>query len=280
MEYSDLGGLHARGLLACTALQHLDIWDCCSINAADPADSFQCCRDANDIEDDHWPADMSSLACLTDLCVRLREGSDGVDLTGVATLTSLTSLEFVVNGPTIVGPVMESLHKLICLDLASCTSARFNPDSDFDFSCDWHGYHVLQQLRTDGLFKADSKLLGLVKLPHLRNVNMRKAKPVDHASAFFLGSLSKHMALKCRPRTSTLNCEVLTLNLPNWRSQVKPASTLYCKLHVHTWMQSHLDLKVLGKVFLRIYPCTWHLLLACYLSASVKQEFKLLAPTQ
>jgi len=198
MEYSDLGGLHARGLLACTALQHLDIWDCCSINAADPADSFQCCRDANDIEDDHWPADMSSLACLTDLCVRLREGSDGVDLTGVATLTSLTSLEFVVNGPTIVGPVMESLHKLICLDLASCTSARFNPDSDFDFSCDWHGYHVLQQLRTDGLFKADSKLLGLVKLPHLRNVNMRKAKPVDHASAFFLGSLSKHMALKRR----------------------------------------------------------------------------------
>ncbi len=194
MQYSDLGGLHARGLLACTALQRLEIWDCCSITAADQVDSFQCCRDANDIEDDHWPDDMSSLACLTDLCVYLREGSGGVDLTGVATLTSLTNLQFVVNGLTIVGPMMESLHKLVCLDLASC----LNCDSEIEFSCDWHGYHVLQKLRMHGLFKADSKLLGLVELPRLRNVNMRLAKPADHASAFFLGSLCKHMALKRR----------------------------------------------------------------------------------
>ena len=47
-----------------------------------------CCCDAIDVEDDHWPADMSSLACLTDLCVYLREGSGGVSLTGVATLTT------------------------------------------------------------------------------------------------------------------------------------------------------------------------------------------------
>ncbi len=218
MEYSDLGGLHARGLLACTALQRLEIWDCCSITAADQADSFQCCSDAND----HWPADMSSLACLTDLCVRLREGSGGVNLTGVATVTSLTNLDFVFNGPTIVGPMMESLHKLVCLELASY--AGFNHDADFDLTCDWRGYHVLQKLRINGLFKADSKLLGLVDLPHLRNVDMRNAKPADHASAFCLGRLSNHMALKRRGvkfqcmyadlGTSVLNCNVL----PDWRS--------------------------------------------------------------
>jgi len=190
MECSGLGGLHARGLLACTALQCLEIWDCCSITAADQADSFQCCRD----EDDHWPDDMSSLACLTDLRVYLRETSGGVDLTGVATLTSLTSLQFVVNGLTIVGPMMESLHKLVCLDLASC----FNHASHFEFSCDWRGYRVLQKLRISGEFKVDSKILGLVTLPRLRNVDMRHATPADHASAFFLGSLSKHMALKRR----------------------------------------------------------------------------------
>ncbi len=37
-------------------------------------------------------------------------------------------------------------------------------------------------------------------------------------------------------------------------------------------MPSHPDLQVLGKVFLRVSPCTWHLILACYLSASVKKE--------
>lgn len=96
IDKSDLDGLHARGLLACTVLQRLEIWDHCSITAADQADSFQCYdvySDPNDIEDDHWPADMSSLACLTDLYVRPREGSGGVNLTGVATLTSLTSLD-------------------------------------------------------------------------------------------------------------------------------------------------------------------------------------------
>ena len=120
MNHSDLGELHAKGLLACTALQRLEIWDCCSVNAADQADSFQCCSNAtgNDAEGDHWHADMSSLACLTDLCVRLRDGSGVVNLTGVATLTSLTKLDFVINGPTIVGPMMESLHKLVCLELA------------------------------------------------------------------------------------------------------------------------------------------------------------------
>ncbi len=130
MEFSDLGGLHARGLLACTALQRLEIWDCCSITAADHADSFRCCCDAIDGEDDHWPAGMSSLACLTNLCVYLREGSGGVDLTGVATLTTLTNLIFRVGGRIIVGPMMESLHKLVCLGLASC----FDCDSEFDFS--------------------------------------------------------------------------------------------------------------------------------------------------
>ena len=91
---------------------------------------------------------------------------------------------------------MENLHKLVCLELAQ--HARFNHGSDFDLRCDWRGYHVLQKLRIEGLFKADSKLLGLVQLPHLRNVHMRNATPADHASAFFLGSLSTQMALKRR----------------------------------------------------------------------------------
>ena len=90
--------------------------------------------------------------------------------------------------------MMESLRKLVCLGLASC----FDCDSEFDLSCDWRGFHVLQQLHIYGQFKADSKLLGLVDLPRLNDVNMRHAKPADHASAFFLGSLSKHMALKRR----------------------------------------------------------------------------------
>ncbi len=274
MSRSDLHGLHARGLLACTALQRLEIWNRCSINAADQADKFQCYIDADDIEDHHWPADMSPLACLTDLRVRLREGSGGVNLTGVATLTSLTNLEFVFGGPTIVGPMLENLHKLVCLELARY--ARFNHDLDFDFTCDWRGYHVLQKLRIDGLFKADSKLLGLVELPHLRNVDMRNANLADHASAFFLGSLSTQMAVKrrgvrfqcvCRLRTSVLNCNVL----PDWRSQAEPALALHHKLHAHTWMQSHIDLKTFSKAFLRIFPCAWHLLLACHFSASIKQ---------
>jgi len=191
MEYGDLGGLHARGLLACTALQRLEVRDCCSIAAADQADSFQCCGGTTDIEDDHWPDDMSFLGCLTDLCVNLQERSNGVDLTGVATLTNL---QIVVNGPTIVGPMMENLHKLVCLELSSC----YNPDLHFELCCDWRGYRVLQKLHISGLFQADSKLLGLVELPHLRNVDMSCATPADHASAFFLGSLSKHMALKRR----------------------------------------------------------------------------------
>ncbi|DBB08477.1 TPA: hypothetical protein ACH3X3_008627 [Trebouxia sp. C0006] len=194
----DLVGLHARGLLACTALQRLEIWDHCSSNAANQADAFQCCSNPEDDEDDHWPADMSPLACLTDLRVRLREGSGGVNLTGVATLTSLTILFYFIlfGGPIIVGPMMENLHKLVCLELAQ--HARFNHGSDFDLRCDWRGYHVLQKLRIEGLFKADNKLLGLVQLPHLRNVLMRNATPADHASAFFLGSLSTQMALKRR----------------------------------------------------------------------------------
>ncbi len=136
INYSDLGELHARGLLACTALQRLEIWDCWSINAADQADSFQFRSDAtsNDAEDDHWAADMSSLACLTDLRVRLRAGSGGVNLTGVATLTILTNLDFGRSGPTIVGPIIESLNKLVCLELARYS--RFNHDLDFDLTCD------------------------------------------------------------------------------------------------------------------------------------------------
>ncbi len=194
MEYGDLGGLHARGLLACTALQRLEVRDCCSIAAADQTDSFQCYGGTTDIEDDHWPDGMSFLTCLTDLCVHLQERSNGVYLTRVATLTSLTNLQFVVNGPTIMGPMMENLHKLVCLELTSC----YNPHSHFELCCDWRGYRVLQKLCIRGRFQADSKLLGLVELPHLRNVDMSRATPADHASAFFLGSLSKHMALKLR----------------------------------------------------------------------------------
>ena len=89
---------------------------------------------------------------------------------------------------------MESLHKLVCLGLASCCEI----DSELEFSCDWHGFRVLQQLHIYGQFKADTKLIGLVELPRLNIVNMRHAKPADHASAFFLGSLAKHMALKRR----------------------------------------------------------------------------------
>ena len=185
IKYSSLAELHARGWLACAAVQRLEIWGCCSIDAADQADSCQCCSTIDDAEDDHWSADMSPLACLTDLRVRLREGSGGVNLTGVATLTSLTNLELV-----------GSLHKLVCLELARYSA--FNHDLDFDLSCDWRGYHVLQQLRIEGLVKADSKLLGLVQLPDLKTVDMKDAKPADHGSAFFLRSLSNQMALKRR----------------------------------------------------------------------------------
>lgn len=71
--------------------------------------------------------------------MRLREGSGGVNLTGVATLTILTNLEFV-----------GSLHKLVCLELARYSP--FNHDLDFDLSCDlaWISYLAAAANRGSG----------------------------------------------------------------------------------------------------------------------------------
>ena len=116
MQKGNLDMLHARGLMACVALQSFEISEDCTIIAEHWVDCLDTVVSTSG--DISVSADLSSLACLTDLRSTFQSqgyGQVASDLCGLGTLPCLQSLHLVVPGHVNIGPAFERLNKLISL---------------------------------------------------------------------------------------------------------------------------------------------------------------------
>jgi len=64
-------------------------------------------------------------------------------------------------------------------------------ESPFVWSLDCRALPTLQQLEISGGISISPEMWGLVRLPHLRHVNLKAAEPYDTASRPFLETLSQ-----------------------------------------------------------------------------------------
>ncbi len=211
MQSSDLGMLHARGLMACIALQSFQISEDCTISAVHGADCLDTSMSASG--DIRVSADFSPLACLTDLRLSLQShGQVTSHLCGIGTLPCLRSLHLVVAGPVYVGPAFERLNKLTNLYVGTVKRISFPYKEPVSFSLDWQALLELHQLEIRGLFSVGSSFMNLAKLSCLRCLKLEEADPANGETSWYLRILcskvmSDHPAVLCRcPRWFQTAC--------------------------------------------------------------------------
>ena len=189
MQTSDLDMLHARGLMACVALQSLEISVHCNIGAVHGVDCLDTFMSASG--DIRISADFSPLACLTDLQLNLQYHSRPSQLFGLGTLPHLQSLHLIVPGPAHIGPAFERLNKLTNLYVGTENGTSF--DFRACVSLNWQALHELRQLEIRCLFSAGKSIMDIAKLLYLRCLKLEDAEPANGESAWYLGGLSRKM---------------------------------------------------------------------------------------
>lgn len=186
MMCSEVYKLHPRGLLGCNALESLVVWRNCHIGAVDDADIFDIREEGRPngefVGPCQCPWDCSALVCLTDVKLHIKDDM-GIDLSGIASLPNLCSLEVEAPYPYIDHSFQhQSKLTNLCIDAG---------ESPFVWSLDCRALPTLQQLEISGGISISPEMWGLVRLPHLRHVNLKAAEPYDTASRPFLETLSQ-----------------------------------------------------------------------------------------
>ncbi len=156
MQKSDLDMLHARGLMACIALQSLEISEDCTMSAVHRVDCLDTSVSASG--DIRVSADFSPLACLTDLRLSLRNHSQPSHLCGLGTLPYLQSLHLVVAGPVDIGPAFERLNILTDLYVGTVERIGFFYKECVSFSLDWQALLSCVSLRSGAFSVLDHSL--------------------------------------------------------------------------------------------------------------------------
>lgn len=189
MQTSNLTMLHARGLMACVALQSLEISEHCTIGAVRGVDCLDTFKSVSG--DIRISADFSPLACLTDLQLSLRNHGQPSQLFGLGTLPHLHSLHLIVPGPAHIGAAFEKLNKLTNLYVGTAKGNSFTSKDCISFSLDWQALHDLRQLEIRCLFSAGKSFMDIAKLLCLRCLKLEDAEPATRESAWYLGGLSR-----------------------------------------------------------------------------------------
>ncbi len=204
MQKGNLDMLHARGLMACVALQSFEISEDCTIIAEHWVDCLDTVVSTSG--DISVSADLSSLTCLTDLRLTFQSqgyGQVASDLCGLGTLPCLQSLHLVVPGHVNIGPAFERLNKLTSLYVGCVKRSDHFYKEPVSFSLDWQALLELRQLEIRGLFRAGSSFTNLAKLSCLRCLKLEEADPANGETSWYLRILcsrmmSDHPAVLCR----------------------------------------------------------------------------------
>ncbi len=204
MQMSNLDRLHARGLMACIALQSFEISEDCTISAEHWVDCLDTVVSTSG--DISVSADFSSLTCLTDLRLSLQSQGHGQvasHLCGLGTLPCLQSLHLVVPGPVNIGPAFERMNKLTSLYVGTVKRSDLFYKEPVSFSLDWQALLELRQLEIRGLCRAGSSFMNLAKLSYLRCLKLEEADPANGETSWYLRILcskmmSDHPEVLCR----------------------------------------------------------------------------------
>ena len=169
--------LHHPGMLACTALQRLEVSGTCLIPAG-----FEFGIGGH--RGNRIQRNMSALSCLTKLVIHECDLGREMCLVGICTLPSLQRLQLGVPGCTRFGNAFSNLNKLTFLKIKSKGSAHV--DQPVIFCCSWRSFQSLQIFHLDAPFTADASFLELGLLPCLREFTVQATLAVDAGTAEYL----------------------------------------------------------------------------------------------
>ena len=176
--------LHSNGLLACTALQSLELWGSCNMSASRYEDGF-------DTDDDmlRLPEQMSCLQLLVDLTLCIDHPGWQKAFSTICTLTNLQALRLVAAGTVEIGNTFKSLVKLRMLCVGSAQEGCLK------LSLDWKALQALHSfaILCCSSFTCDVGILGLLELKHLSSLFVTDAPAADRSSADLMGTLKQRL---------------------------------------------------------------------------------------
>ena len=180
--------LHHPGMLACTALQRLEVSGMCFIPGGFYIEGI----------DAHWgyeiPQDMSALCCLKLVIHECNSGPE-MCLDGIFTLPNLQRLQLGVPGCKF-GNAFANLNKLTFLDIESKDSLHIH--QPVRFHCSWHSFQSLQTFNLKAPFTTDASFLELGLLPCLREFTVQATLAVDADTTEYLQQVLQLQELRRR----------------------------------------------------------------------------------
>ncbi len=190
---SKLYGIHRQGLPACVALEGLTCLEGCI--SADAAYRSQSLMFANDVSDFQLPVGLSALTCLASLDATVATDQT-LELLPFYQLTSLQDLSVHVRGADmIVNQGLSALSRLTSLTLLVSSEAS---DVEIIFGTDWTGMQLQVLDISCDLLNFGYRMLGLIKLPHLRQVNFVSGRPHNDYCVSMFAALVHGLATKSR----------------------------------------------------------------------------------
>ena len=167
--------LHSDGLLACTALQSLELWGRCGMSAARYEDGFD--TDVPLYQMMHMPEQMSRLQLLVDLALCIDHPGWQEAFSRICTLTNLETLKLNAAGTVEIGNTFESLVKLRMLCVGTVQQGCLKLPLD--------GRQALQSFAIVCCcsFTCDVGILGLLELKHLSHLFVIDAPAADRSTA-------------------------------------------------------------------------------------------------
>lgn len=170
--------LHHPGMLACTALQSLEVSGMCSIPGGFYIEGLGA----------HWgyeiQQNMSALGCLTKLVIHECNLGPEMCLDGICTLPNLHRLQLGIPGCTRFGNAFANLSKLTFLEIESKVSSHMN--HPVRFQCSWRSFQSLQTFHLKAPFTADASFLELGLLPCLKEFTVQATLAVGTDTTEYL----------------------------------------------------------------------------------------------
>lgn len=194
IQFGEFQFMHEGGLFQCTALQSLSLSDCC-IAGGTAANTLDIASSPAQL-----PSSLTSLQQLTALRLNVCSTMSGAfEYPWLPKLTALSTLCLQFDEGTMRFNLTDQILSLTNLRQLSISQAlqRHSTDSVLSLEVSWH---LLPTLHTLSLFacflKFDQRVLGLIKMSSLKNLQFSRCQRLDEMTAYHFGALLYNMAIK------------------------------------------------------------------------------------